>query len=118
MNERGTTMKEPRCCESDTSLSHTDQFFLADDHAQLLRRNAAVFAAVVLMLVMSPSCLDAAPTSPTSVSVTSYGAYSDGTHPTQTTAAFKNAFSENPSAQIIVPPGAYAIDNSSGPLII
>ncbi len=61
----------------------------------------------------------AAPAIPqTSVTVTSYGAFPDGTHPAQTTAAFKNAFSENPSAQIIVPPGVYAIDNSSGALMV
>src|SRR5262249_33506117 len=97
----------------------TEQFCMTDAEARFLRRKEMVFAALAIsMLVLSPRCLAAAPTPPTSVSVTSYGAFSDGTHAIQTTAAFKSAFSENPSAQIIVPPGAYAIDNSSGPLII
>lgn len=52
------------------------------------------------------------------VSVTSLGAHSDGTNSAATTAAFQTAFASEPRGQIIIPPGAYLIDNSTGPLTI
>jgi polygalacturonase len=52
-----------------------------------------------------------------SVNVQSLGAHADGTNAAATTAAFRSAFS-NTTAQITVPAGTYAIDNSSGPLTI
>ena len=90
-----------------------------DEYVHFPRRKWMTFAVLAFtVLVLRPPCLAAAPAAPTTVMVTSYGAYSDGTHATQTTAAFKNAFSANPNAEIIVPPGFYAMDNSSGPLIV
>lgn len=46
------------------------------------------------------------------------GAYTDGTHPTETTQAFQRAFDNYPNGKIIVPPGTYAIDNSSGAMVV
>ncbi len=51
------------------------------------------------------------------LTVTSLGALSDGSNAAATTAAFRSAFTEAPSGQIVVPPGTYLIDNSSGPLV-
>ena len=52
------------------------------------------------------------------ISVVSLGANPNGTNAAGTTAAFRTAFSAYPTASIIVPPGRYLIDNSSGPLLI
>lgn len=53
------------------------------------------------------------------VNVTSYGALTNGTNPSATTAAFQSAFAAAGSnGKVIVPPGTYAINNSSGALTI
>lgn len=52
------------------------------------------------------------------VSVVTLGAHSDGTNASATTAAFNAAFTTYPSGEIVVPSGAYLIDNSRGPLLI
>jgi polygalacturonase len=55
---------------------------------------------------------------PSVVSVISLGAASDGTHPAETTEAFRRAFANDPNGKILVPSGIYLIDNSTGPLTI
>jgi hypothetical protein len=53
------------------------------------------------------------------ISVVAQGAYKDGTHATETTAAFVSAFSAAGSTgEVVVPPGTYLIDNSGGPLSV
>jgi len=53
------------------------------------------------------------------VSVTDYGAIGDGTHATENRTAFANAFTAAGSeGSVLVPPGTYALDNSSGALTI
>src|SRR5579862_3814412 len=55
---------------------------------------------------------------PSVVSVVSLGAASDGTHPVETTEAFRRAFANDQKGEVLVPPGTYLIDNSTGPLTI
>lgn len=55
---------------------------------------------------------------PSVVTVTGLGAHADGTDALATTAAFQKAFASEPTGEIVVPPGRYAIDNSAGPLTI
>jgi polygalacturonase len=69
--------------------------------------------ALFLMLILVQNCRGHAV-----VSVTSLGAHSDGTHSAATTEAFRKAFANAPEGEIVVPPGIYLIDNSTGPLII
>lgn len=53
------------------------------------------------------------------VSVTDFGAFSDGSNSAATTAAFTQAFAAAaPTGKVIVPPGDYAIDNSTGAFTI
>ncbi|MGA8595672.1 MAG: right-handed parallel beta-helix repeat-containing protein [Bryobacteraceae bacterium] len=59
----------------------------------------------------------AAANSTGTVRVTALGALSDGTNAAATTAAFRSAFVAGSSSQIVVPPGTYLINNSTGPLI-
>lgn len=50
------------------------------------------------------------------VSVMDLGAHNDGSDPGDTTAAFNQAFAANPSGEIVIPAGTYALDNSQGPI--
>jgi hypothetical protein len=52
------------------------------------------------------------------VNVTTFGAYSDGTHSAITTEAFRKAFASAPQGEIMIASGTYLIDNSTGPLVI
>jgi Right handed beta helix region len=56
--------------------------------------------------------------SQTVVRVTDLGARPDGSNAAATTAAFQQAFTNNPKGQIQVPPGSYLLDNSKGPLVV
>lgn len=69
---------------------------------------------VLLALLAVVTCNGAQAT----VNVQTMGAQSDGTNAAATTAAFLAAFNGHPTAQIIVPAGTYAIDNTSGPMTI
>jgi len=66
-----------------------------------------------LLLALHQAC-----NTPSVVNVTSLGAHPDGTDAPGTTMAFHNAFASEPTGEIVIPPGHYLIDNSSGPLII
>lgn len=72
-----------------------------------------LFYVAFLMLAFAEACSAQAV-----VSVISLGAHSDGTNSTATTTAFQTAFANYPEGKIIIPPGAYLIDNSTGPLTI
>jgi hypothetical protein len=52
------------------------------------------------------------------VSVTDMGALSNGTNAAATTSAFLKAFAAAPTGKVIVPPGAYLLDNSKAPVTI
>jgi hypothetical protein len=71
---------------------------------------------VLVLLVLLPLAQNCQAQS--SGTVTSLGAHPDGTASTETTAAFRTAFANNPVGEIVVPPGRYLIDNSEGPLTI
>jgi polygalacturonase len=77
------------------------------------RRLMMVVYFVVLLLTLVQVC-----SAQSVVSVTSLGAHSDGTNSAATTAAFQAAFANNSNGQILIPPGSYLIDNSTGPLTI
>ncbi len=52
------------------------------------------------------------------VSVSTYGAFSDGSNAAATTSAFQQAvLAAGINGKVTVPPGQYAIDNSNGPLV-
>jgi hypothetical protein len=70
-----------------------------------------VFRAIIVLSLSAAAGLG-------QVSVVALGAHSDGTNAAATTAAFRSAFATYSSSEIIVPPGTYLIDNSSGALLI